>query len=75
MKREIFLEKIAEVLDHDGTLLFSQDLDTIKEWDSLGILSVMGFLHELKLPIDTDKMLKLKKISELVSLASKILDE
>ena len=75
MNQKFFLERIAEVLDYDGILVLGQDLDSIDEWDSLGILSVMGFLHELKLKIDTEKMLELKKISDLVGLASAILDD
>jgi hypothetical protein len=75
MNQKIFLEKISEVLDFDGILFMSQDLDSIDEWDSLGILSVMGLLHELNLKIDTEKMLELKKISDLVGLASGILDD
>jgi len=75
MNQKIFLETIAEVLDHDGILVLGQDLDSIDEWDSLGILSVMGFLHDLKLKIDTEKMLELKKISDLVDLVSAVLDD
>ena len=44
MKTDEFLKRVAEVLDYEGVILSEQELLTIDEWDSLGILSVMELL-------------------------------
>lgn len=75
MKTDEFLKRVAEVLDYEGVILPEQDLLTIDEWDSLGILSVMELLSDLNIGYDADKLGEISMVSELLAMASYMIND
>ena len=75
MKTDEFLKRVAEVLDYEGVILSEQELLTIDEWDSLGILSVMELLSDLNIGYDADKLGEISRVSELLAMASDVIND
>ncbi len=74
MKQAEFLYRIAEALDHEGVISADQDLMSIGEWDSLGLLSIVELVSDLGLTIRPDQLGHLQNISELIELAREVID-
>ena len=55
MNRLEFLTRLAEVLDHEGVIEANQEVESIPEWDSLGILSVIELLADLNLKVKPEE--------------------
>lgn len=75
MNRQEFLRRLAEVLDHDGEIAPDQAVQSIIEWDSLGILSVIELLTDLGLKVHPDALRDLGSIAELIDLARPVLND
>jgi acyl carrier protein len=75
MNQAEFLKSIADAIDYDGILLPDQDVDTLNEWDSLGVLSVLVFLSEIGLQVDSTRLASIVNISELLEISKSVLAE
>ena len=77
MKKEIFIEKLAESMFETETKL---DPDTILEdlegWDSLGRLGITALFYELfKIKVDTKTLKACKTVSDIIVLTEGNLEE
>jgi hypothetical protein len=75
MNKLEFLARLAEALDHDGVIEVNQNVDSLPEWDSLGILSVIELLADLNIKVKPDALKEIQYIAELVEVARKAIDE
>ena len=68
MTTEEFLNELCEVLGRDpGSLSPSDTPATIKEWDSMGHLSIIATIDEvLEVPVDDEEMRNFKSIEEML---------
>lgn len=74
MDKHTFLSKLAEILDYDGVITENQEVATIDVWDSLGILSVLEFMSEIGVKIETDDLYTISNISQILELANHKID-
>lgn len=70
-----FLARLAEALDHDGVIEVNQSVESLPEWDSLGILSVIELFADLNIKVKPDALKEIQCITELVEVARKAIDE
>ncbi|MFZ6864531.1 hypothetical protein ACO0K7_18020 [Undibacterium sp. Ji67W] len=75
MNRIVFLKRVAETLDYEGTLEKGQPMESIDGWDSLGILSMIELFSDLGADVDIDAFSKLKTVDDLIALAGKLVDD
>lgn len=75
MNKAEFLSKLADALDYDGIIRSDQDIASIEEWDSLGVLSVIELLNDMGLKIDPEKIMDLNNISSLIKLVEPVLED
>lgn len=75
MNKFEFLTRLAEALDHDGVIQSDQNVESIPEWDSLGILSVIELLADLDIKVKPEALKEIKNISELVEIVRTAIDE
>lgn len=68
MNQTEFLKRLADALDHDGELAPDQQVESIEEWDSLGILSVLELLSDLGHKVKPDTLRDINNLSELLAL-------
>ena len=69
MNVDDFLEKLAEMLDCEGTLFMETQLDNLEEWDSLGILSFLAEMEDYtSSPIQAKDVKEAKTVSDLYEL-------
>lgn len=75
MNKLEFLARLAEALDHDGVIEANQKVESIPEWDSLGILSVIELLADLDIKVKPEALKEIKSIPELIEIARAAIDE
>jgi hypothetical protein len=75
MNQAEFLKSVADAIDYDGIILPDQGVDTLNEWDSLGVLSVLAFLSEIGLQVDSTRLASIVNISELLEISKSVLAE
>lgn len=75
MNKLEFLARLAEALDHDGVIESNQKVESIPEWDSLGILSVIELLADLDIKVKPEALKEIKSIPELIEIARAAIDE
>lgn len=75
MNHAKFLTRLAEVLDHDGAIVANQDVESIDEWDSLGLLSVIELLADIGVKGKTDELGDITNISQLLELVKQVVHE
>ena len=68
MIKNEFLIRLAEAIDCEGVIEADQDIDSIIEWDSLGILSVIELLSEMKVKVSPETLQKIDNISQLLTI-------
>ena len=75
MNQKEFLSRLADTLDRDDTIEADLSVELIQEWDSLGILSVIGLLMDLDLKVDPLTIREIKNISQLLEIVKPIIHE
>lgn len=75
MNQKEFLSRLADTLDRDDTIEADQSVELIQEWDSLGILSVIGLLIDLDLKVDPMTIREIKNISQLLEIVKPTIHE
>lgn len=66
MKKEIFIEKMKEILDCSENFTFETKLSEIEEWDSLSIVSFLAMANvESGKKIDITLLREAKSIGDL----------
>lgn len=75
MNQDEFLKRIADLIDHNGIISPNQDVDSLSEWDSLGVLSVLAFLSENGIQVRSEMLTSITNISELLEISKPILVE
>jgi len=70
MKKQLFLNKICEILEIDiNSLVGDESLDSLDNWDSLAVISFIALAdEELSIIVDADKLSSAESISDLLSL-------
>ncbi len=75
MNQKEFLSRLAHAIDYEGVIEVDQDVESIVEWDSLGILSVIELLSDLGVKVNPDALQRVEKISELLEIAEHVIHE
>ena len=75
MNRIEYLGKLAEVLDYDGQIASNQEIESIPEWDSLGVLSVIELLADLGVKVHPEVLQKMQNISEILEVVGSKIHE
>lgn len=75
MNQKEFLSRLADAIDYDGVIEANQDVESIVEWDSLGILSVIELLSDLGIEVNPDALQRVQKISELLEIVEHLIYE
>jgi hypothetical protein len=70
-----FLSRLADAIDYEGVIEVNQDIESITEWDSLGILSVIELLSDLGVKVNPDALQKVGNISELLEIVGHLIHE
>jgi hypothetical protein len=70
-----FLSRLADAIDYEGVIEVNQDLESIVEWDSLGILSAIELLSDLGVKVNPDALQKVENISELLEIVEHLIHE
>jgi acyl carrier protein len=68
MNKIDFLVKLADVLDHGDVIKEDQDVSTIDEWDSLGILAVLELLSDIGIKVQPEKINGITNIRDLLEI-------
>ena len=68
MKREQILEEIEELLDTEG-LTESQLLESVIEYDSMGVLILMEWYDSLGVDVDPEEFSSFNVVSDLIDRA------
>lgn len=69
MNKIEFLQELQEIMMLDNPLIDSVELDSLVEYDSMTRLSLLGlFEDELGKKIETEDLVKLKTVGDLVLL-------
>lgn len=69
MTKELFLEKMAEILDAEGELTLATPLKDIEEWDSLSVVSFVALANtEANRKIDVKTIRTAQTIGDLYAL-------
>ena len=69
MTKELFLEKMAEILDAEGELTLATLLKDIEEWDSLSVVSFVALANtEANRKIDVKTIRTAQTIGDLYAL-------
>ncbi|NPA73313.1 MAG: acyl carrier protein [Epsilonproteobacteria bacterium] len=69
MKKEEFLDLLAETIDTEEELSEQMSLDDIDEYDSIAILSLMSMYDELGVKVTPNDFKDLKTVADLIKLA------
>jgi len=69
MKKEEFLELLAETIDTEEELNEEMSLDEIDEYDSIAVLSLMSMYDELGVKVAPNDFKELKSVADLIKLA------
>ena len=69
MKKEEFLELLAETIDTEEELSEQMSLGDIDEYDSIAILSLMSMYDELGVKVTPNDFKDLKTVADLIKLA------
>ena len=69
MKKEEFLELLAETIDTEEELNEEMSLDEIDEYDSIAVLSLMSMYDELGVKVVPNDFKELKSVADLIKLA------
>ncbi len=75
MNQKEFLSRLADAIDYEGVIEVNQDLESIVEWDSLGILSAIELLSDLGVKVNPDALQKVENISELLEIVEHLIHE
>lgn len=68
MNKIDFLVKLADVLDYGDVIKEDQDVSTIDEWDSLGILAVLELLSDIGIKVQPEKINGITNIGDLLEI-------
>ncbi len=68
MKKEEFLELLAETIDTEEELSEQMSLGDIDEYDSIAILSLMSMYDELGAKVTPNDFKDLKTVADLIKL-------
>ena len=63
MTKEIFLERMADILDVEDEITLDTNLSELEEWDSLSIVSYVAMANA-----DCGKKVDIKKVREAVTI-------
>jgi len=69
MKKEEFVELLAETIDTEDEISKDTLLDEIEEYDSIAILSLMSMYDEIGVKVSPNDFINLKTIEDLITLA------
>ena len=69
MKKEEFLELLAETIDTEEELNENMALNEIDEYDSIAVLSLMSMYDELGVKVTPNDFKELNSIVDLIKLA------
>jgi len=69
MKKDDFLELLAETMDTEEELNEDMNLEDIEEYDSIAILSLMSMYDEMGVKVTPNDFKNLEKVSDLIKLA------
>jgi hypothetical protein len=64
-----FLARVAQAIEHEGTLAPGQALDSLPTWDSLGLLNVLDLLEQCGLAVRLDRLQAAQTTDDLLELA------
>ena len=70
-----FLIRLADAIDYDGVIEANQDVGSIVEWDSLGVLSVIELFSDLGVKVNPSTLQKVENISQLLEIAEHVIHE
>jgi acyl carrier protein len=68
MKTTDFLDLIKDTLDSESSITLNDNIEDIEEWDSLGVLSLVGMLDDLGIVFEIEKFEDIKTIRDFVHL-------
>ncbi len=69
MTRDEMIEAIAEVIDTEATLTPETPLESLEEYDSVAVLSLMSWFDELGISVAPKDFEGLKTVADLLALA------
>ncbi|MDA9622094.1 phosphopantetheine-binding protein [Gammaproteobacteria bacterium] len=65
---------VAEALEYEDELHLDQKIEDIEEWDSLGVLSIVSMMDDLKISVNLEDLEEIKTVEDFVKLTG-ILDD
>ncbi len=68
MNKKDFLELLQETLDCEEELNEDMELETIYEYDSIGILSLMSMYDDLGIKVSPQDFEQVEKVIDLINL-------
>ena len=73
MDQTALFKGLAEILEIDpGEISMETDLEACEMWDSISIISFIGFVNESSgIDLDTDELGEAQKVSDLMGLIEK----
>lgn len=74
MNEQQFLQMIAEALDSSVALSRGLSLESLAEWDSLGVLSILDFLESEGVNVELDQLRDAQTTDDLIYLAASIVE-
>lgn len=71
MTQNELLEHIADALQRDGILELDMNLDSIEEWDSLAIISIIALFDNLfNVEVTGNMLSKCKSVKDVIAIVS-----
>ena len=59
---------VAEALEYEDELCLDQNIEDIEEWDSLGVLSIVSMMDDLKISVNLEDLEEIKTVEDFVQL-------
>jgi acyl carrier protein len=59
---------VAEALEYEDELHLDQKIEDIEEWDSLGVLSIVSMMDDLKISVNLEDLEEIKTVEDFVKL-------
>ena len=68
MNKKKLLKLVTKTLEEDEMINEKMKIKDIDRWDSIGRLSILSLLDDIKLEIDINKFMKIKTVKEFLLL-------
>jgi len=71
MQENEIIEEIKEAMEYEKDISLEDKLEALEEWDSLAMLTILGFFHDNNINIEVEDIEKCNTIGDIVNLATK----